>query len=339
MKYQIGDRVIVLHSEEEGVVVDFINDKMLMIEVRGVQFPAYMDQVDFPYFKQFFQPKKEQPKKKIFIDDVKKEKGTVRHQVAEGVWLNFFPVFDKDIFDDDVVEKFKLYLVNQTKDELSFSYALLFGGQNDFELSNKILPLSDFYLHDVLFEDLNDSPRFDFEFTLVKQDKKKAPYFETSLKLKAKQLFKKIEEIKLKNEASFSYQLMERYPDREPEEKVQLNSTGNKHFKLYDLSQIGQMLEPARSVIDLHIEKLTDTPGSMSNFEKLSLQLKTFEKYYELALANKLPSFIVVHGIGSGKLRDEIHDILRLKREVKSFVNQYHASFGYGATEIFFNKV
>ncbi len=35
-------------------------------------------------------------------------------------------------------------------------------------------------------------------------------------------------------------------------------------------------------------------------------------------------------------LRDEIHDILRLKREVKSFVNQYHPRYRYGATEIFF---
>jgi dsDNA-specific endonuclease/ATPase MutS2 len=44
----------------------------------------------------------------------------------------------------------------------------------------------------------------------------------------------------------------------------------------------------------------------------------------------------VVHGVGTGRLRDEIHDILRLKKEVKSFVNMYDPRFGYGATEIFF---
>ena len=57
MKYQIGDDILVLHSNEEGKVVDFINDKMVMIEVRGVKFPAYMDQIDFPYFKRFTQKK------------------------------------------------------------------------------------------------------------------------------------------------------------------------------------------------------------------------------------------------------------------------------------------
>jgi dsDNA-specific endonuclease/ATPase MutS2 len=44
----------------------------------------------------------------------------------------------------------------------------------------------------------------------------------------------------------------------------------------------------------------------------------------------------VIHGNGSGRLRDEIHQLLRSRSEVKSFVNQYHPLFGYGATEIYF---
>jgi dsDNA-specific endonuclease/ATPase MutS2 len=68
----------------------------------------------------------------------------------------------------------------------------------------------------------------------------------------------------------------------------------------------------------------------------LDLQLKTFEKYYELAVHHHQHNLIVVHGLGSGRLRDEIHERLRRKKEVSSFVNQYHPSFGYGATEILF---
>ena len=81
-------------------------------------------------------------------------------------------------------------------------------------MKNVVEPLSDFYIHDVRFEDLSDNPRFDFEFALKEPDKKKAPYFEASLKLKAKQLFKKIEEIRLKNEATFAYPLFKEYPDK-----------------------------------------------------------------------------------------------------------------------------
>ena len=57
MKYEVGDEIIVLHSNEEGRVVEIMNDKMVMIEVRGVKFPAYMDQIDFPYFLRFTRKK------------------------------------------------------------------------------------------------------------------------------------------------------------------------------------------------------------------------------------------------------------------------------------------
>ena len=57
MKYEVGDKILVLATDEEGKVVELMNEKMVMIEVRGVKFPAYMDQIDFPYFKMFSQKK------------------------------------------------------------------------------------------------------------------------------------------------------------------------------------------------------------------------------------------------------------------------------------------
>ena len=42
MKYEVGDNILVLQTDEEGKVVEIMNEKMVMIEVRGVRFPAYM---------------------------------------------------------------------------------------------------------------------------------------------------------------------------------------------------------------------------------------------------------------------------------------------------------
>ena len=336
MKYQEVDKIIVLLTDEEGKVVEIMNEKMVMIEVKGVRFPAYMDQIDFPYFKMFTE-KRIAEKKQIFIDNVKQEKKVVKLQSESGVFVFFMPVYDKDIFDDDVVEKLKIYLVNQTSLAYEFTYDLFFNSDNNFTLKNTIEPQAQFYLHDVDFEDLNDNPKFDFEFSLQKPDKKKAPYLEATIKLKAKQFFKKIEEIKQKNEPTFSSLLFETYPDKTEEVKVDLSKLGNAGFRLYDAGKIRQNLPPARSVIDLHIEKITDSWSHLSNFEILSMQLKEFEKYYELSVAHYQASLIVIHGVGAGKLKNEIHEILRLKREVKSFVNQYSPQYGYGATEIFFS--
>lgn len=337
MKYQIGDIVLILHSNEEAEVVDIINDKMLMVDVKGVTFPVYKDQVDFPYFKRFTEKKPVSARKeKTYIDDVRKEKRMEQNRVEDGVWLTFLPVMDIDEFGDVIVEELKLHLVNHTSISYNFIYKLHFFGKPDFELKNTVHPFEDFYLHDIPFEDLNDSPAFDFEFSLVTPDKKKAGHYEASVKLKPKQLFAKIEELKQKNLATFSQLLFEKYPDRSVEEVVEMGRLAAKGYKVYDASKARQHLESPRSVIDLHIEKLTDDWKHMSNYEILSLQLKTFEKYYHLSVIHHQPSLIVIHGVGEGVLRNEIHDMLRLKKEVKSFVNQFHPAYGYGATEIFF---
>ena len=85
----------------------------------------------------------------------------------------------------------------------------------------------DFYLHDIPFENLNDAPLFEFDFTLLQADKSRAPHYETSLKLKARQVFTRIDEIRKKGEASFAYKLFERYPDKPfEEEKPEYRSPG-----------------------------------------------------------------------------------------------------------------
>ena len=336
MKYEIGDKVIVLQTDEEAIVVDLINDKMVMIEVRGVRFPAYTDQIDFPYYKMFTQ-KKPVEKKKIFIDQVKKEKPVKKEKKGTGVQLRFFPVYDKDVFDDDVIEKLRVYLENNNEEEYGFHYHLYFGGNSHFELKNTIRPLEDFYLHDVAFEDLSDNPSFHFEFSLPHPVKGKAEYFEASVKLKGKQFVKKIEMIREKNEPSFTSELFSIYPDKEPEVTVDLSKLGKAGFRMYEASKAREHMPSPRSVIDLHIDKLTDHWTDLSSMDILAMQLSHFEKYYELAVANMLPEMVVIHGVGEGRLRDEIHERLRHKPEVKSFVNQYHHLYGYGATEIYFN--
>ena len=338
MKFQIGDKVVVMHSNEEGEVVDVINEKMVLVDVRGVKFPAYTDQLDFPYFKQFTEKKlfpEKKPKK--YIDQVPKEKAvTTSGHRAPGVWLMLLPKFEADEFGDDVVELLKIYLVNGTETGYHFDYHLNYFGKPGFELKNQLMGKQDFYLHDIPFDSLNDSPSFECEFSLITPDKAKAEFYETSLKLKPQQLFKRIEELKQKGESTISYKLFDTYPVRVEEDRPDFAQLSKAGYKIYEASKARQNLPPARTVVDLHAEKLTDNWEKMDSFEILTLQMSEFEKYYDLAVAHHLPSMIIIHGVGEGKLRDEIHDILRLKREVKSFVNQYHPAYGYGATEIFF---
>lgn len=348
MKFQVGDKVVIQHSNDEGEVIEIINDKMVLVDVRGVKFPAYTDQLDFPYFKRFTEKKlfPEEKKKKTYIDQLPREKpapgGAKKERIArlaDGVWLTFLPVFDNDEFGDDVVDSLKIHLVNNTQAGYQFSYHVNYFGKSEFDLDNQVYPLQDFYLHDIPFANLNDNPVFECEFSLLTPDKNKADHYETNLKLRAKQVFSRIEEIKKKGEATFSFKLFDNYPDKLVEEVAEtpfLAGLAGSGFRIYEASKARQHMESARSEVDLHIEKLVEKWNALDNFEILTIQLQTFEKYYDLARAHHLPSLIVIHGVGTGKLRDEIHEILRHKLGVKSFVNRHHPRYGYGATEIFF---
>ena len=340
MKYQVGDEIIVLHSNDEGKVLEIMSEKMVLIEVKGVKFPAYMDQIDFPYFKRFTEKKLFPPKAKTktYVDQVPVEKRRDEVKVSDGIWLTMFPKFDTDVFGEEQVDKFKIYLINKTQLAYEFSYSLNYLGNTEFEITSDLAPFKDFYLNDLAFENLNDSPSFDFEFRLLKMDKRKADFCEAHYKIKAKQLFQKIEELKEKNLPSINHQLIEKYPDRlhEPPPLLDMSRLSGAGFKVYDAGKARQFMEPARGVIDLHIEKIYEDYTRLSSFEMITIQLKEFEKWYHLSVAHREPTLIVIHGIGKGRLKEEIHEILKTKKDVKYFVNQYDQRFGYGATEIVF---
>src|SRR5690606_22114937 len=141
-------------------------------------------------------------------------------------------------------------------------------------------PFENFYIHDVEFSDMSDSPAFEFDFSLPVALKGKANHFEAMVKVKPKQLLGRIEELKQKNEASFSFLLFEKYPDKTRKEtELSLDNLAGRGFKIDNAEEARKHLEPARTVVDLHIETLTDRPRRMSNFEMLTLQLSTFGKY------------------------------------------------------------
>lgn len=340
MKYQVGDEILVLHSNEEGHIIEIMNDEMVMIEVRGVKFPAYMDQIDFPYFKRFTQkklfPEKKLPQR-IFVDQIPKEKIQKNASKEDaGVWLNLIPKFSLDDFNDEVVTALKIFLSNKTRIEYHFVYEQSALGEVDFSIASTIAPFTDFYIHDIPFATVNDSPQFSFDFSLTEQHKKKAAHFESTVKIKPKQIFQKIETLKEENKVSLDYILFNTYPDKVEDNHITIDLLRNAGYKVYDASKIKEHIPAARSVVDLHIEKLMDRHSHLTSAEIIHFQLEAFEKWFELAQLNHLPSMIIIHGVGSGKLKNEVHDLLKVKKGVKNFVNQYSDFYGYGATEVFF---
>lgn len=213
MKFQEGDKIVVLATGEKGEVVEWINKKMLTIRVDNVEFPVYADQINFPYFNDFTKPKEIMPKKSAAATLLpKREKKPEKIVEKDGIWLSFFPVLDKDVFDDDIISHFKIYLLNHTDEAMDIQLAIFFGAKKDVDIKSNVRGLDELYLVDLSLDQLSDHPKFNFAFSLLQNNPAKANQFQFEYKPKAKQLFILAHEVIQQQQASFKFNLFKEIP-------------------------------------------------------------------------------------------------------------------------------
>lgn len=88
--------------------------------------------------------------------------------------------------------------------------------------------------------------------------------------------------------------------------------------------------------VDLHIERLRDDHHFLSQTEILNAQLEIFQKTLDAAIVHQMPSIVIIHGVGNGTLRDQIHKTISKHPQVRTFMDAKKEKFGYGATEVIF---
>lgn len=84
--------------------------------------------------------------------------------------------------------------------------------------------------------------------------------------------------------------------------------------------------------VDLHIEHLTDRHKGMANYEMLQMQLGHFERHLNHAIASNYVQIVFIHGVGTGRLRDEIRK--RLSDYDLRFEDGSYLKYGFGATVV-----
>ena len=82
--------------------------------------------------------------------------------------------------------------------------------------------------------------------------------------------------------------------------------------------------------VDLHIELLSSDYQYMDSFEIVQFQLKACQEKLEYALNSKITKVVIVHGIGTGVLKKEVHQLLQ------NYNLRYYLSKDGGATEVIF---
>ena len=335
MKFELGDTVRLLHSGEEGEVVELLGRKMVEVEVDGTRFPVYNDQLEYPYYERFREMRKQKKKpKKLSGEDIPRE--NIRSEVHQetGVHLSVLPVYHEE--EIEVVSALKLYLVNETRFLYEIQFKEFLNQCLELEINTEIRPFSRLYIKDFLFENLNDHPRFDFHLVPKNREKNMLRFFDYSLKLKAKQVIKKMTAVESGKKAIFSYILFKKYPLHSDKKTKDWNFIVPLEKEDYNYQPENAISRNVIEELDLHAEKLTDNFRNMNATDILMLQLSTLQSALHEAIANRQYSMIVIHGIGKGILKREVHAILKQTPEVKRYVNQHDFRYGFGATEVFF---
>ena len=80
--------------------------------------------------------------------------------------------------------------------------------------------------------------------------------------------------------------------------------------------------------IDLHIELIIDYYKELENHKIVNIQLKKCENAIRKAMNTRIEKIIIVHGIGVGTLKKEVHQLL------DQYNFRYYTSQDGGSTEV-----
>lgn len=329
MKFSIGDKILLRRTGEEGVVIALLSASMMEVEVKGIHFPVYTDEVDHPYLKWFTEQKKAQKKSvpEIPVERIKERPA----RLAQGIYLSFMPVYVLEAM-EDIVSHLRIFLFNETAAPVFFSYeAVSAAGGKLFAHKGGLHAFGNIYLHSLTLEEMNGQPRFHWTVSET-ADALAATGNKGILRIKPSRLFEQITAIQHSGAPSFTYLLAE-------------DATGTvaapvPQWKPLPVPETQSPAAPVewqpKEVLDLHIEMLTDAYDRMTPSEKLQLQVDTLQYQLDMAIAHNQRQMTIIHGLGSGVLRDMVHRMLEERNDIATYTNEWQGKYGYGATVVTF---
>lgn len=94
-----------------------------------------------------------------------------------------------------------------------------------------------------------------------------------------------------------------------------------------------EYLKSLEKEVDLHIEELVSNTSGLSNYEMLNIQLEKFEKELDNAIQKHMKKIVFIHGVGNGRLKQEIHSVLKGMKGI-TFHDGSYKEYGFGATQV-----
>lgn len=323
----IGDKVRLIHSKEEGIITKFLKNDVIEVEIEaGFKLPvlrrelAVVSKSEEKAFKSV---------NSVIEPTIEKRKSDVK--ADKGIFLAFLPINEKSV---------SLHIINNTDWDLPFSLTTgadkthrgIMGGF----LKARSVQSS---VTDLALKDFDEWGSFTFQaFYHTIGFFNERPTFVKRLRLRANTFFNQKKIAPLLQKEAYLFQLdAEESTDHISGDISLILNIDELKAKMTE-RKIGEVspkvFEKPNSTVDLHIEELTQNSLTMSNAQMLDLQLRTFENKFESAIASGMDEIVFIHGVGNGVLKQEIQRKLAGHKNVAWFQDAQKEKFGYGATRI-----
>jgi hypothetical protein len=344
MKINAGDKVKFLNEKGEGIVTR-VKGSIVFVEIEeGFELPFELNQVVRIELGKAEIQKSEEEKniaedEEIFDeaeeeDEIEDDFGNINPPLnTEGIYLAFEAESSKNPLQSDLI----LGLINNTSYSIYFicsvkkqnNYSIL---QTGFINTNEQLELKK-----ISRNDLENYSTIRTEIIFFKEE----PYFPLppvteTIRLKAVKFYKDSAYVSnpfTKNRAH----LIPVYIKKEMVFIPPSADSLKKILQQKERSEKGKISRPNASQIeveiDLHIEELIEDIRGLTNAAIIGIQLNHFRSALESAISNGVKRLIVIHGIGNGRLREEVRKVVKTYDGISCRDGSY-ARYGFGATEV-----
>ncbi len=340
MNFKIGDKVRFLNEKGEGVVSKIINKSTVGVTIEdGFELPFAVTQL---LIINNTSPSQVQAKiVEIPEESFEKIKNNTssKKEEQEGIYIAFSPEKENNISHSD----FNVWMINHTNYQILFTYSIF--SQDGFKTieTGNLGSFEHSLIETIDQELLTESSNFKIDVLFFDEHKHEhqLPISEV-IRLKPIKLYKEnafLENsfISQKSLIINVFQMDENQKEETYSPKMDLSKI---LFQKQNYSDTPKRSKPHANnnpafemEIDLHIEELMDNYSGMSNAEIIQIQLKQFQKALDKAINEHYRKLVVIHGVGNGRLKQEVRSILSSYNNLRVHDGAY-SKYGFGATEI-----
>jgi len=340
MKFQPGDRVSFINEKQEGTVVSIRSGNIVVVEIEdGFEIPVHESElVKTGIVLSENKTPQVETENKIISTGIDVMQIGAQHSVV----IAAVP----DATGAILTGPLTYYLINRTNFTLLFT--IYIRRNKEWRGLNKGLldPGTYFTLSQYKREDLIDVNSFLFQGLIYKEEellqvstiREEFGVLLPSLNNAKKELSGTVSFASMRilySEQSEGdvpmEELLRKYETKKSSEPSVKNKPATSAFK--SPGKYG-ILENERE-IDLHIEELISDVSGLSNADMIQIQLRRFVKEMDYAITHHFKKLVLIHGVGNGKLKQEIRKELRNYSGV-AFKDADSRKYGQGATEVTF---